>query len=230
MKSIFYFDPTTEKTFLNTIKVLLDDIKKLENEGKKFRDDYLKNPSVDNPALYQSRAKHIEQMLILGIISEYLLKIILVKHNFVINDVKRNVKFPDEFISKLDELRGQGGNGKLIDEIRAFSEENLIASLKEKTLSFEDCKQLFNKYIGVEEYFEDTPEYEVVNEETRAFYGKKLTYPKMFGTLQNVRNNYGHVPEAKYEENGLLPFMYNFLVYIAKKEFQDFFKYFTKLK
>lgn len=224
-RNIFYFNKGTENTFLNTIKILLKDIKRLEIERKLFFNKYCENPSMDNIAIFYSRAKHIEQMMILSIVSEYIIKAVLLKYNFIINGIKKNLKFNNEFVFKLTSLKQKGvtAGSDLIKEVDELADKDIVAELDKKTISFEECRQIFEKHIAIKGYFNKTPEYIISNDYTKEFYGDRLSYPTMFKTLQDVRNNYGHVPEVLYEENGILPFMYNFLVYIVKKEFPDFF-------
>ena len=225
-----FFNRGTKKTFLYTIRIFLRDIRALELERKKFDRRYIKNPVFENPNIFYSRAKHVEQMLILGIASEYLLKAVLLKHNFVIN--KSSVfKFSSKFSEKLEQLNESGykTTGEQIKGVEKLSLENFNFKLQNDTLGFEECKQIFNKEIAGPKYFPNQ-EYLITNPETQEFYGKKLEYAKAWSVLQKIRNNYGHVPDSKYEENGILPFLYDFLIYVAKKEFPLVFKNVKKFK
>lgn len=228
MQYPFYFNRGVQKTFLHSIKILLKDIKKLEQERIKFNEKYRQAHDIDN--LFYARAKHIEQMLILGSASEYLMKSTLLKHNFVINK-STAVKFSKEFSMKLGTLNNSGfkTTAPQIEEVEKLSLKNLDFKFKSETLSFEECKQIFNKEIAKQGYFPHK-EYFITNPETQEFYGKKLDYKTAWNILQKIRNNYGHIPESKSEQNGILPFLYNFLIYVAKKEFPTIFKHFKKFK
>lgn len=220
----FYFDRGTRKTFLHTLVVFLKDIKRLEKERKRYSEKYVENPSMDNVALFFSRAKHMEQMLLIGISAEYLLKAVLLKYNFLINKTNFS-QFSKEFSSKLEELNksGYSTTPSQISEVEKLAMDNYYQMPRDDTLSFEECKQVFFKKIFNANYFPDKS-YPITNPDTRVFYGKTITYKNAWEILQKIRNNYGHVPEAKSEENGILPFLYDFLVYVAKKEFPEHFK------
>lgn len=231
-KNIFYWHRGLQKTFLNTIKIFLEDIKKLEEERKEFLEKYYQKPNFENLALFYAGAKHIEQMLILGICGEYLIKSILFKYNFIINSTKRSIKFSEEFISKLNDINNSGlkTTYNQIMELDNLSQKNLIASLDKKTIRFEDCIFIFNKEITKQDYFEDNPSYQIFSEYAQDFYGYRIDYKNAFEILRNIRNNYGHVPESQDEEQGIMPFLYDFLVFVCKKEFPTFFNNLEKFK
>lgn len=223
----YYFNYFDENRFLNAIKVFFEDIKKRDEEQEKLKDVYVATPHPDNPALYQAGAKHTETMLLLGICAEYLIKIILIKHNCIINKISQKLKFDDEFIKELDKLRKEGAypNSEQVKKVSELSEKNIIGSISEKTFSFNDCIKIFNKEIVSKSsnYFPNY-EYPISNDMTKRFYGEKITYDNAFIILRNLRNNYGHIPEAQSEEQGILPFLFDFLVFVCKKEFPEFFK------
>ena len=62
-------------------------------------------------------------------------------------------------------------------------------------------------------------EYRIANEETKRFYEDRIDTSNALKKIKTLRNNYVHFPEPMYKERGLFPFLYNFLVFIAQKEF-----------
>lgn len=75
-----------------SVKTFMEDIPRLVQEYEGEIADYRADPSpLTNPALFKARAKFIEHCLLLGVSAEHLLKAILLKNGFIINEEARKM-------------------------------------------------------------------------------------------------------------------------------------------
>lgn len=205
-----------------SVKIFMEDIIRLDEEGVNEFKKYIADTS-NWSALFKARAKFIEQSLLLGVSAEYLLKAVLLKCGYIINKEKAGKKFSKSLFDKIEELGSK----------QSPNEFNLIYQLAEKelgpvsgeTIGLKKCIDIFQDEIvgDADSYYSDLPnkEYKIINSETKEFYGEIINYSNALEKIRLLRNNYAHLPDPMYEERGLVPFLYNFLVFIAKKEFPE---------
>lgn len=211
--------------FYFTVTTLLEDITELTMDYREAVRKYRSQPQPDNPSLFVARAKFIEQAILLGVSAEYLLKGVLLKNGYALNIEVARVK------KKL--------NAELLQRIRNFNEkdpfnwsqheeiykeaEKKLPKVSGKTIKFEECKNLFMSDIVInpQAYFSGLAnlQYMPSNPETVEFYDSIIDSSNVLSKIQYLRNNYVHIPNTMYEETGLIPFLYNYLIFITKKEF-----------
>ncbi len=207
-----------------SVKIFMEDILRLVQEHEKEIANYRMNPFPStNPALFKARAKFIEQCLLLGISAEHLLKAILLKNGFIINKVRGlpQKKFDQVLLDRIEKLGNRQDRNEL-DSIYQ-SARAMLGQVSGRTISFEECVTIFYREIvcDIQSFFSDLSqkEYNVANEETKEFYGSVINASNALEKIKILRNNYAHLPDPMYEERGLIPFLYSFLVFVAKKEF-----------
>lgn len=215
------------ENFTKTVKTFLKDFGRLASEQNKLFMAYVKNAHPGNPALYLSRAKLIEECLLLGVSAEFLLKAILLKNSYVLNiDIaQKEKKFDAKFFQRIMDFNSKTPYDKdKLEAIWSQAEKNM-GNVSRKTIDFRKCILIFMKEIICEDYFSGIPcgKYEVANAETQEIYGKSIDTSDALWKIKVLRDNYAHIPNPMYEERGLLPFLYNFVVFVAKKEFPDEF-------
>ena len=137
-------------------------------------------------------------MTILGITMEHLLKLIVSKRGYSILEI--------DYIKNVD--------------------KNTKAKYVDKTISFEKSASLFKK-SNPEKYYKKTKVYEFNTNAIGyqySYLGYKRIDPGTCVTLiQKIRNNYLHKVDSHGEWNGIIWYVYNFIVWLAKKEFKDSF-------
>jgi len=147
---------------------------------------------------YKGRAKHLQTMAILGITMEYLLKLIVSKRGYSIFEV--------DYVKNID--------------------KNSEIKYADKTISYEKSALLFKKSNPVD-YYKNTKIYEFNTHDIDyeySYLGYKKINPETCVTLiQKIRNNYLHKVDSHGEWNGIIWYVYNFIVWLAKKEFKDSF-------
>jgi len=158
------------------------------------------DPSNTRP-FYKSRAKHLQTMALLGITAEHLLKLIVLKRGFSIFE---------------------------IDYVRNVNKNSEI-KYTDKTISYEKSATLF-KSSNPKDYFKNTKVYEFNTHDIDyqySYLGYKKIDPKTCITLiQKIRNNYLHKVDSHGEWNGIIWYVYDFIVWLAKKEFSGDFSRF----
>lgn len=150
---------------------------------------------------YRGRAKHLQTMAILGITMEHLLKLIVSKRGFSILEI--------DYVKNVD--------------------KNTEIKYTGKTISYEKSAILFKK-SNLENYYKNTKVYEFNTYDIGyqySYLGYKRIDPKTCVALvQKIRNNYLHKVDSHGECNGIIWYVYDFLVWLAKKEFsQSFSRY-----
>jgi len=203
----------------------MQDIRRLIQELQTEIQNYHRNPFLlINPALFKARAKAIELSVLLGVAGEHLLKAILLKNGFILNREVRNLatkKFPQNLLDRINQL-GDRQDQREIEAIY-LSATAFMGQVSGDTISFAECIPLFNTHIvrPARNYFATLPNrrYNVANQETRDFFGRTIDTTNAFYKIKKMRNNYVHLPNPMYEERGIVPFLYNFLVFVSRKEF-----------
>lgn len=215
------------ENFIKAIRTFLKDFERLASEQRQLFDSYVKNATPRNPDLYLSRAKHIEECLLLGVTAEFLLKAVLLKHSYVLNleIAQRQKRFDPDFFKRIMDFNSKDPmNNKEYKSIQDEA-ERVMGKASGKTVDFKNCILIFMKDIVDANYFSriSKEKYDVANKETQEIYGKTIDTSDALWKIKLLRDNYAHIPDPMYEERGLLPYLYDFLVYIAKKEFpKDF--------
>ena len=203
----------------------MQDIRRLVQERQTEIQNYQQNPApLTNPALFRARAKFIELCLLLGVAGEHLLKAILLKNGFIVNEEVNKMattQFRQNLLNRI-RILGNRPDQQELDAIHN-SAAAFMGQVSGKTISFAQCISLFYTRIvsSPRSYFSNLPNkrYNVTNQETRNFFGRTVNTTNALKKIKKLRNNYAHLPEPMYEERGLIPFLYNFLVFISKKEF-----------
>jgi len=185
----------TEDTYIYLIKENISLVKKLIEDPKKEIIPF--NPS-DTAPFYQSRARHLQTMGLVGITCEQLLKSIILTRGYSIFEV---------------------------DHVKNVDDKSEI-KYSEKTISYDKAASLFLK-SNPESYFKGTKMYEFNTPDIDyeySYLGYKKVDPKTCITLiQKIRNNYLHKADSHGERNGIIWYVYNFLVWLANKEFPNHF-------
>lgn len=189
---------TTQGTYIHLIKGNISLIKKLINESSKKITPF--DPNNTAP-FYESRAQHLQKMALLGITCEHLLKLIVLNRGFSIFEV---------------------------DHIKRIKNKSEI-KYSDRTVSFDKVASLF-KNSNPDDYFKNTKVYEFNTNEIDYEYSylgyKKIDPKTCISLIQKIRNNYLHKADSHGEWNGIIWYVYNFIIWLAKKEFNDhFFKY-----
>lgn len=176
------------KENISLIKKLIDDSKK---ESKPF------DPK-NTTSFYKTRGKHLQTMGLFGITGEFLIKQIISKRGFSIQEVdhvkkennKSHVKFSGRTIS-------------LIKAIKLFK----ISNPK-------------NYFKGVKVYKFNQHK---INYEYSYLGYKKIDPETCINLIQKIRNNYLHKADSNSEWQGIIWYVYNFILWLAKKEFKNHF-------
>ena len=213
------------RTLEFSILELLIDIQRLFQDQQAEIQRYHQNPlPLVNPAIFRARAKGIELLLLLGVVGEHLVKAVLLKNGFVLNEEVKNMatnRFPQALLNNIRHL-GNSQNQQQLDAIYN-SASAYLGRVSGKTISFAECIKLFHINIvqSFRTYFSRLPNrrYYVANADTQRFFRKTVYTSNALIQIRKIRNNYAHLPDRMYEEMGLVRYLYNFLVFIAKKEF-----------
>lgn len=202
----------------------MEDIKRLKQEEEREFTNYISNPISDNPSLFKAKGKFIEQCILLGASAEYLLKTVLLKHGFMINEIRGKKRFDQQLIDRIQRYNRNPQNQRELDELFEVASQNL-GQPTNRTINFNKCIEMFKHDIVSNErtYFSGIPdeEYNVTNPETKEFYGDVINCSNALNKIKDLRNNYVHSAETRYEERGIFKFLFNFLIFIIKKEFPN---------
>jgi len=147
---------------------------------------------------YKGRAKHLQTMAILGITMEYLLKLIVSKRGYSILEI--------DYVKKI--------------------ENNTEIKYAEKTISYEKSASLFKK-SNSENYYKNTKVYEFNTNDIDYQYSylgyKRIDPETCVMLIQKIRNNYLHRVDSHEEWNGIIWYVYDYIVWLARKEFKNSF-------
>ena len=225
MVDLIIYQKQVIDTYLFFIKENLKLINKLANEEKDLQDKL--DEGLDSSILLISRAKHLQIMSLIGLNAEHLIKLILLKRGFVLNKTNYEAKFNDEFLKEIEISNKKNTITQAdMDSLYLKSQDNVQIKADFQLLDFEDAKQIFTKSSG-STYFNGLQKY-IINPRDDSEYNyfgvKEIVPERCFELIQRVRNSYLHKAEAKKEQNGVRWYFMNFLIWISKKEYPDFFK------
>lgn len=218
-------------------------MRKLFEEGKKCPPYSRDETSREHKLFCQCRVKHFQMMTILGMNAEHILKIILLKNGYIINIGSSEEQFEESFLKKI-EIFEETNFDDISQEQKALNNlyneaEQLIND--RRTISFYKCIELFKKSIkNNKEYFKSIKKYSFNNPKEKIFVDgmflesdsgptydylgfKEISPNNALDIIREMRNNYIHVANAHSERQGIIHYLYNFLLYLCVKEFKRFF-------
>jgi hypothetical protein len=246
IKQPIIYQKQTKNTYLYFIKENFTLIKNLLEEEKKVSPYTSDEKSGEHKIFYQRKAKFIQAMILIGINAEHILKIILLKNGFIINEgvFVFKEKYSDSFLKNLD-IYNKNENNKSQENLDFLYEKASIEikrGYKINTISFDKCIKLFKKIIkDNKNYYNSIGKYPLnpppkkINVDGMlldAYYGpeqdyfgyKEITPNNVLDIIRIMRNNYIHFVDAHEEQQGLVCYLYNFLLYLCVKEFKNYFK------
>ena len=188
-------------------------------------DDYEKLDAAEN--LYRKRAKSLQIKSLLGITSEHLIKIVLLKRGFVLNTIiNENAKFNSSFMQEIEDYNKDMPNQEKLDGLLQKSLSQ-IKEFSEKLIKFDKCIKNF-KNSNSEDYFKNIKRANLnpyPSSEDYKYFGEFefIDSNNALNVIQKMRNSYVHGAEGNREKNIIVPYLLNFLLFIAKKEFPDSF-------
>lgn len=242
-KPIIY-QKQTKSTYLYFIKENFALIKNLLEEEKKRPPYNSDEKSGEHKIFYQCRAKFIQAMTLIGINAEHILKIILLKNGFIINECVFKEKYSEFFLKNLDRYNKNEDNKlqKDLDYLYEEASRDIKREYKIKTISFNKCIKLFKKIIkenkgyfdSIGKYFLNPPVKKINVDgmllETdpgpkEDYFGYTEINPSnVLDVIRNMRNSYVHLVDAHFEQRGVIYYLYDFLLYLCVKEFKNYFK------
>lgn len=228
MNNLLIYQDNVRKSYLYLIKENLNLIRKLLKEREKYQEPF--NPQREF-MLYRARSKHFQIMNLVGQTAEHLVKIILLKRGFVLNQKVTKMKFSEDFMKKIYDFNKGHKTPEKMNDLYSEAEKDINFSFSNKLIKFDKCIQLFNQDNNktYPDYFEDVGKYNL-NPDPQIYngyeyFGYKEIIPKQcLSIIQKSRNSYTHLLEAHYEQNGIVWYFINFLIWLAKEEFPNFFK------
>jgi len=244
IKQPIIYQKQTKSTYLYFIKENFILIKNLLEEEKKCLPYNSDEKSEKHKMFYQSRAKFIQAMTLIGINAEHILKIILLKNGFIINKGISKEKYSESFLKKLDTYNKNKDNKlqKDLDCLYEQANKDIKREYKIKTISFDKCIKLFKKIIKENKGYYDSVGKYPLNPPIEKIYvdgefletdpGPKQDYfgyeeidpNNALDIIRLMRNSYIHFIDAYSEQKGLVCYLYDFLLYLCIKEFKNYFK------
>lgn len=148
---------------------------------------------------YQARAKHLQSMALIGLTCEHLLKLIIQNRGYSIN---------------------------LVNNIKRTKNNKVKINYSDSLISFEALVSLFKK-SNPENYYDNIKPYPLndpkINYEYSYLGYKRIDPDTCVNLIQKIRNNYVHKADSNNETNGVIWYVFNFLVWLSKKEFNTYF-------
>ena len=244
IKQPIIYQKQTKSTYLYFIKENFALIKKLLEEKKNCTPCSSDEESEGYKIFYQCRAKFIQAMTLIGINAEHILKIILLKNGFVINEGVFEEKYSDSFLKNLDIYNKNENNNsqKELDCLYEQANKDIKREYKIKTISFNKCIKLFKKiikenkgyYDSIGKYFLNPPVKKInvdgmlletdPGPKQDYFEYTEINPSNVIDVIRNMRNSYIHFVDAHSEQKGLVCYLYDFLLYLCVKEFKNYFK------
>jgi len=241
---LIIYQKQTKSTYLYFVKENFTLIKKLLEEKKNCPPYNSDEESKGYKIFYQCRAKHIQAMTLMGINAEHILKIILLKNGFIINEGVFEEKHSESFLKKLDTYNKNEDNKlqKDLDYLYEEASRDIKREYKIETISFDRCIKLFKKIIKEnKDYFDSIDKYPLnfpikkINVDgmlLETYPGSKQDYfeyteinpSNVLDVIRNMRNSYVHLVDAHFEQRGVIYYLYDFLLYLCVKEFKNYFK------
>ncbi len=186
---------STQDTYIHLVRENISLVKKLLDDSKK---EIIAFDPNDTSPFYQARARHLQTMALLGITAEHLLKLIVLSRGFSIFEV---------------------------DYVKKNKDESEI-TYSDKTISFDKTSSLF-KNSNPDDYFKGMKVYDFNTHDIDYEYSylgyKKIDPKTCISLLQKIRNNYLHKADSHGEWNGIIWYAYDFIIWLANKEFSSHF-------
>lgn len=210
--------------FNYAVVTIMQDIARLGQSRQKEVKKYRFSAGPSNPALFTSRAKLIEQLLLLGVSTEYLLKGVLLNYGYTLNTEIATIqkKLEPTLLKRITDFNTKDPFNWTEHNLIYKEAEKKLPKVSGKTIKFEICKNLFMSEIVVDpaKYFSGlaNKQYKPSNQDTQKFYGTTIDSSNVIEKIQHSRNNYAHIPDALFEEEPLISLLFNYIVFIAKKE------------
>jgi len=242
-----------KEDYLYYIKENFSLMRKLFKEGENCPPYSGDETSSEHKLFYQCRVKHFQMMTIMGINAEHILKIILLKNGYIINKSSSEELFGESFLKKIEIFEKTNFDDVSQKQKALYSLYNEAEQLisDRRTISFYKCIELFKKCIkNDKEYFASIKKYSFNIPKKKIFVDgkflksdpgptydylgfKEISPDNAMDIIRAMRNNYIHVANAHSEQQGIIHYLYNFLLYLCVKEFRRFFideKYLTEMK
>lgn len=222
---ILIYQQNVINTYLYFIKEDICLIRQIYDEKGKLFEPY--DPQ-QKWKFYASRAKHLQIMTLIGLTAEHLIKIILLKRGFVLNTSDIDVKFHESFMQELEHKNRSDITQDDLDNLYQKAKNNINISFKKKLKDFDACISDFGKSITPDYYtpikaYVLNPRPEVYDDDSYLGYNQ-IKPEEILRVIQKMRNSYLHLAEAKSEQQGVIWYLFNFLIWLCKKEYPDFFK------
>ena len=156
---------------------------------------------LNDKNFFISKAQHIQAMSFIGLVGEHLIKIILLKRGYVINEIK-----------SARQLSQDDKNELVVDQFRL--------------ISFSRAVEIFKRDLGDDYYAEIKDKKYIMNPypdiyDKYSYFDEKIINPeKCIDLIVKIRNSYLHFANPQGEQNGIIWYVYNFLIWLAKKEFK----------
>ena len=241
---LIIYQKQTKSTYLYFVKENFTLIKKLLEEKKNCPPYNSDEESKGYKIFYQCRAKHIQAMTLMGINAEHILKIILLKNGFIINEGVFEEKHSESFLKKLDTYNKNEDNKlqKDLDYLYEEASRDIKREYEIETISFDRCIKLFKKIIKEnKDYFDSIGKYPLnfpikkINVDgmlletdpgpKQDYFGYEEIDPNnALNIIRFMRNSYVHLIDAHFEQRGVIYYLYDFLLYLCVKEFKNYFK------
>lgn len=225
MDELLIYQQNVIDTYLYFIRENLSLIRSIYSKKEKLFDSY--DPSQKSK-FYISRAKHIQIMTLIGLTAEHLIKIVLLKRGFVLNTSDIDAKFEEQFMQELEQKNKTKITKAVMEDLYFKSEKNVNVSFRKNLKDFDACIALYNNSNATNYY--DTigtyllnPNPKVYNNSSYMGY-KQICSQDILKVIQKMRNSYLHLAEAKAEQQGIVWYLFNFLIWLGKKEYPNFFK------
>ena len=232
-----------KEDYLYYIKENFSLMRKLFKEGENCPPYSGDETSSEHKLFYQCRVKHFQMMTIMGINAEHILKIILLKNGYIINKRSSEELFGESFLKKIEIFEKTNFDDVSQKQKALYSLYNEAEQLisDRRTISFYKCIELFKKCIKDDkEYFTSIKKYSFNIPKKKIFVDgmflesdpgpaydylgfKEISPNNALDIIREMRNNYIHVANAHSERQGIIHYLYNFLLYLCVKEFKIFF-------
>lgn len=178
--------------------------------------------------VYTTRAKSLQIKSLIGITTEHLIKIVLLKRGFIINIKSFDTnRFNSSFLEEVNKYNSESPNQERLNSLLQKSLSQ-INEFSEKLLNFDKCIKLFRK-SNPQNYFNGFKKFVFQN----YLYLEKYSFidsDNALKIIQDMRNSYIHRAEGNEENNYLVLYLFNFILFVAKKEFQKVFDGIEKIK
>jgi len=224
VSDLWLYQKYVVKTSLYFIKANFELIKNLREQSDLHEDWGL----LFDEQLFIARAKHLQLMGLLGVTGEHLIKFVLLKRGFILNKItsqNTSGKFSTDFLEDLHRFNETTPSQDEMDELYLKAERDINVRFSKKLISFGRAIDLFNN-SNPDGYYGDVGEL-VLNDNipSYCYLGRysELSADNCLDVIREMRNSYIHRPEGLSELNGVFWYLYNFVLWIAKKEFPEEF-------